>query len=151
MILAVCLDPAVEVTSTADTLTAGESHPVGTVTQRAGGVGVNVARPPHGHLPGAGAYGTALLWPGAAALVPGGLVFVGSRRCSGPTQLRRSAGAPFGHDASGCVPEGRGVSSGGVRRPTRCLKRHIAREIYKALTTETSPLETTPDTHSLAA
>ena len=75
MILAVCLDPAVDVTSTVDTLTAGESLPVGTVTQRADGKGVNVARPPHGHLPEVGAYVTGLLWLGAAALVAGGLVF----------------------------------------------------------------------------
>jgi len=74
MNLAVRLDPAVEVTSTVDTMTAGESHTVGTVTRRVGGKGVNVARPPHGHLPGAGAYGTGLLWLAAAALVPGGLV-----------------------------------------------------------------------------
>ena len=40
-------------------------------------------RPPHGHLPGTGAYVTVLLWLAAAALGTGGLVFAGSRRRSG--------------------------------------------------------------------
>ena len=44
MILAVCLNPAVDVTYTVDRVVPGESHRVREVVERAGGKGVNVAR-----------------------------------------------------------------------------------------------------------
>lgn len=43
MIVAVCLNPAVDVTYTVDALRPGASHRVGSVRRRAGGKGVNVA------------------------------------------------------------------------------------------------------------
>jgi tagatose 6-phosphate kinase len=44
MMLVTCLNPAVDVTYTVDALTPGASHRVRTVTRRAGGKGINVAR-----------------------------------------------------------------------------------------------------------
>ena len=44
MILTVCLNPAIDVTYTVTELAAGHSHPVGSVTARAGGKGLNTAR-----------------------------------------------------------------------------------------------------------